>query len=211
MIRVLIADDHPVVRRGILQTLEGTDDIVGAAEAATGAAVLACLRESAYDLVLLDLAFPDVDGLELLGQLRTEFPRVPVLILTMYTEDQFAVRALRMGAAGYLNKDSDPAVLIGAIRKIVAGGRYVSPPLVERLADLAARGRPALPHEQLSNREYEVFRLIAAGRSTREIAKRLSVSAKTVATYRARIFEKMGLKSPAELAAYAVRQRVSMM
>jgi len=209
MIRVLIADDHPVVRRGILQTLEATDDIVGAAEAATGAEVIAQLRDNSFDLVLLDLAFPDVDGLELLGRLRTEFAAVPVLILTMYTEDQFAIRALRIGAAGYLTKDSDPSVLIGAVRKIVAGGRYVSPPLVERLADLAARGRPALPHEQLSNREYEVFRLIAAGRSTRDIATRLSVSAKTVATYRARIFEKMGLKTPAELAAYAVRQRVA--
>jgi two-component system, NarL family, invasion response regulator UvrY len=210
MIRVLIADDHPVVRRGILQTLEGTEDIVGAAEAATGREVLACLRGAAYDVVLLDLAMPDVDGLELLQQVKREFASVPVLILTMYTEDQFAVRALRLGASGYLTKDSDPTMLVGAIRKIAAGGRYVSPPLVDRLADLAARGRPALPHEQLSNREYEVFLLIAAGRSTRDIAQRLAVSAKTVATYRARIFEKMGLKTPAELAAYAVRQRVSL-
>jgi two-component system, NarL family, invasion response regulator UvrY len=210
MIRVLIADDHPVVRRGILQTLEGTDDIVGAAEAATGAEVLACLRRDSYDVVLLDLALPDVDGLELLQQVKRDFAAVPVLILTMYTEDQFAIRALRNGAAGYLTKDSDPALLIGAIRKIAAGGRYVSAPLVDRLADLAARGRAALPHEQLSNREYEVFRLIAAGRSTRDIAERLSVSTKTVATYRARIFEKMGLKTPAELAAYAVRQRVAL-
>jgi two-component system invasion response regulator UvrY len=208
MIRVLIADDHPVVRAGIRQTLEGANDIVATGEAATGAEVLQCLRRESYDVVLLDLAMPDVVGLELLQDVKQSFPDVAVLILTMYAEDQFAVRTLRLGAAGYLTKDSDPTTLIAAIRKIAAGGRYVSAGLVDRLADLAAKGRSALPHEQLSNREYQVFRLIAAGRSTRDIAARLSVSAKTVATYRARIFEKMGVKSPAELAAYAVRQRV---
>jgi two-component system invasion response regulator UvrY len=209
MIRVLIADDHPVVRTGIRQTLEGANDIVAAGEAATGAEVLQCLGREAYDVVLLDLAMPDVVGLELLQQVKQSFPDVAVLILTMYAEDQFAVRTLRIGAAGYLTKDSDPTTLIAAIRKIAVGGRYVSARLVDRLADLAANRRSGLPHEQLSNREYQVFRLIAAGRSTRDIAARLSVSAKTVATYRARIFEKMGVKSPAELAAYAVRQHVS--
>lgn len=210
MIRVLIADDHPVVRTGIRQTLEGANDIVAAGEAATGAEVLQCLGREAYDVVLLDLAMPDVVGLELLQQVKQSFPDVAVLILTMYAEDQFAVRTLRTGAAGYLTKDSDPTTLIAAIRKIAAGGRYVSARLADRLADLAANARSALPHEQLSNREFQVFRLIAAGRSTRDIAAQLSVSAKTVATYRARIFEKMGVKSPAELAAYAVRQHVSL-
>jgi two-component system, NarL family, invasion response regulator UvrY len=210
MIRVLIADDHPVVRTGIRQTLEAADDIVAAGEAATGAEVIRSLGRDVYDVVLLDLAMPDVVGLELLEQVRRAFPDVAVLILTMYTEDQFAVRTLRIGAAGYLTKDSDPETLIAAIRKIAAGGRYVSARLLDRLAEMAATGRSALPHEQLSNREYQVFRLIAAGRSTRDIAAQLSVSTKTVATYRARIFDKMGVKSPAELAAYAVRQHVSL-
>ena len=209
MIRVLIADDHPVVRRGIAQTFDGIDDIVAAGEAATGADVLARLQRDTYDVLLLDLSMPDVDGLELLGRVKKRFPNLPVLVLTIYSEDQFAVRALRNGASGYLTKDSDPSELIGAIRKIASGGRYVSSRFAARLADLASSGRAALPHEKLSNREYQVFRLIAAGRTTRDIAAHLAVSMKTVATYRARIFEKMGVRTPAELAAYAVRERVT--
>src|SRR3954449_12168687 len=132
MIRVLIADDHPVMRRGILQTLEATDDLVGAAEAATGGEVLDQLRRDLFDVVLLDLGLPDVDGLELLRQLRSEFASIPVLVVTMYAEDQFALRSLRSGAAGYLTKDNDPAVLVAAFRKVAGGGRFVSVALVDR-------------------------------------------------------------------------------
>ena len=209
MIRVLIADDHPIVRQGLRQILSGTADVAVAAEATDGRELLEQMRRSLCDVVLLDLTMPGSDGMDVLKALRREWPETPVLVLTMHSEDQFAVRALRAGAAGYLTKDSAPSELVGAIRKIVAGGRYISPWVAERLASHFGPDDERPAHERLSDREYQVLRLIAAGKSTREIAEMLSLSAKTVGTYRARILEKMRMRTAAELTAYAVRNRLA--
>src|ERR1044072_995971 len=186
MIGVFIADDHPVVRQGIRQIVAATDDITVVDEATTGHETLQRLAEIQCDLVLLDLTLPDIDGLDLLKQLKREHPQRPILILTMHSEDQFALRALKAGASGYLTKESAPGELVGAVRKVVAGGRYISQRLAESLAAHLGpdEGKPA--HERLSDREYQVLRLIAAGRSTRDISTQLSLSSKTVSTYRAR-------------------------
>lgn len=209
MIRILIADDHPVVRHGILQIVKSAGDMVVADEATTGAALLECARTVEHDVVVLDLSMPGMSGLDLIKQLKREQPRVPIIILTMYPEDQFAVRTLKAGAAGYLMKDAAAAELIGAIRKIVAGGRYLSATLAEKLAGYLSEDTETPLHERLSDREYQVFRMIATGKSTRQIATELSLSVKTIGTYRARIFEKMKMRSPAELAAYVVRNQLA--
>jgi two-component system invasion response regulator UvrY len=210
MIRILIADDHPVVRQGIRRIIDSTaDDIVVVAEASDGRELIDRAGTIDHDLVLLDLSMPAMDGLDLLKQLKRERPAIPVVILTVSSEDQFAIRALKAGAAGYLMKETAPAELVGAIRKAVAGGRYITSRVAERLADHLADDEDTPLHEALSDREYQVMRMIAAGTSTRHIAAELALSVKTVSTYRARIFEKMRVKSPAELAAYVVRNRLS--
>ncbi len=207
MIHVLIADDHPVVRKGIRQILDATKDIRGVADATDAGETLIEVARCGCHVVLLDLSMPGGDGLELIRECRRVRPDVPILVMTMHSEDQFAVRSLKAGAAGYLTKDTAPSELIAAIRKLVAGGRYISPWLAERLAeDVAGAGRA--PHERLSDREYQVFRMMASGKSTREIAAELSLSVKTVGTYRTRIFEKMEMRTNAHLAAYAVRNRL---
>jgi DNA-binding NarL/FixJ family response regulator len=203
-IRILIADDHPVVRHGIRQIVADGGDMAVVGEAANGAELIDRARAVDHDLVLLDLSMPETSGLDLLRQLVRERPAVPVVILTMHAEDQFAIRTLRAGAAGYLIKDTAATELVTAIRKVVAGGRYLTTSIAEQIAGhLSDDDRP--PHEQLSDREYQVFRMIAAGRATRQIAQDLTLSVKTISTYRARIFEKMRMKTPAELAAYVVR------
>jgi len=209
MIGVFIADDHPVVRQGIRQIVAATDDITVVDEATTGHEALQRLTNIQCDLVLLDLSLPDIDGLDLLKQLRREYPQRPVLILTMHSEDQFALRALKAGASGYLTKESAPAELVGAVRKVVAGGRYISQRLAESLAAHLGPDAEKPAHERLSDREYQVLRLIAAGRSTRDISTQLSLSSKTVSTYRARLLDKMGMKTSAELMAYAVRHHLA--
>jgi two-component system, NarL family, invasion response regulator UvrY len=209
MIRVFIADDHPVVRQGIRQIVAATDDIVVGEEATTGPEVLERLPETACDLLLLDLSMPGLEGIDLLKQVKRDRPSLAVLVLTMHSEEQFAVRALRAGANGYLTKDSAPAELVGAVRKIVGGGRYISLALAERLAGHLGPESAQPVHERLSDREYQVLRLIAAGHSTRQIALMLSLSVKTVGTYRARLLEKMQMRTAAELAAYAVRNRLT--
>ena len=209
MIGVFIADDHPVVRQGIRQIVAATDDITVIDEATTGHETLQRLAEIQCDLVLLDLSLPDIDGLDLLKQLKREYPQRPILILTMHSEDQFALRALKAGASGYLTKESAPGELVGAVRKVVAGGRYISQRLAESLAAHLGPDEEKPAHERLSDREYQVLRLIAAGRSTRDISTQLSLSSKTVSTYRARLLDKMGMKTSAELTAYAVRHRLA--
>ena len=209
MIGVFIADDHPVVRQGIRQIVAATDDISVVDEATTGHETLQRLAEIQCDLVLLDLSLPDIDGLDLLKQLKREHPQRPILILTMHSEDQFALRALKAGASGYLTKESAPGELVGAVRKVVAGGRYISQRLAESLAAHLGPDEEKPAHERLSDREYQVLRLIAAGRSTRDISTQLSLSSKTESTYRARLLDKMGMKTSAELTAYAVRHRLA--
>jgi len=210
MIRVFIADDHPVVRKGIRQILGDSPDIIIVGEATSGREALDLIGTVVpCDLVLLDLSLPDVDGLDVLKRLRRAHPAVRVLVLTMHSEDQFAIRALKAGAAGYLTKDGAPAELIGAIRKIVAGGRHVNSQLAERLVAHLGPDAERPIHERLSDREYQVLRMIAAGKTTREISAELALSMKTVSTYRSRLLEKMNMRSAAELAAYAVRHHLA--
>jgi two-component system invasion response regulator UvrY len=209
VIRIVIADDHPVVRRGIRQIVDAAGDMLIADEATDGRELLQRARSTAHDLVLLDLSMPATDGIDLLKQLKRERPKIPVVILTMSPEDQFAIRALKAGAAGYLTKEGAPIELVGAIRKAVAGGRYLSARVAEKLADHLAGNAEGPLHAGLSDREYQVMCMIAAGKPTRQIAEELALSVKTVSTYRARIFEKMRMRSPAELAAYVVRNQLS--
>jgi DNA-binding NarL/FixJ family response regulator len=217
MIRVLVCDDHQIVRQGIRQMLADASDIELAAEADNGPRALQLVREAndgtppeaRLHVVLMDIAMPHRDGLDVLRQLRGEFPRLPVLMLSTYPDKQYAVRSLKLGAAGYLNKSADSATMLGAIRKVAAGGLFITPTVAEQLAGSIAPGRgvadDAPLHERLSHREHQVFRLLATGSTVGEIATQLSLSSNTVSTYRARILEKTGARNDVELALYAVR------
>lgn len=213
MIRVLVCDDHFIVRQGIKLVLADADDITLAAEAENGPEAVRLVREAMatdpIDVVLMDIAMPHRDGLDVLRQLKGEFPKLPVLMLSTYPDKQYAVRSLKLGAAGYLNKSADSQQMTGAIRKVVAGGLFITPAVAEQLADAIGAGRTdghdAPSHERLSHREYQVFRLLAGGRSVGEIAGQLALSPNTVSTYRARILEKTGARNDVELALYAVR------
>jgi len=208
MIRALIADDHAVVRQGLKQILGDTPEMVVAGEATTGQEVLDKIRAETWDVVVLDISMPDRSGLDVLKQLRSERPKLPVLVLSMHSEDQYAVRVLKAGASGYLTKDSAPDELVKAIRKVVSGGRYVSSFLAEKLAFEIGTDSSRLPHETLSDRAFQVLRLIAAGKSVTEIAAELCLSVKTVSTYRARMLEKMNLTTNAELMHYAMQNHL---
>lgn len=208
MIRVLICDDHQIVRQGIQQMLADASDIQLAGEAANGPDALVRVRDGGIDVVLMDIAMPQRDGLDVLRQLKSEFPRLPVLMLSTYPDKQYAVRSLKLGAVGYLNKSADSEQMIGAIRKVAAGGLFITPTVAEHLAGSIGAGRDdGQPlHDRLSHREYQVFRLLAGGRSVGEIADQLVLSSNTVSTYRARILEKTGTRNDVELALYAVHQ-----
>ncbi|EEA01860.1 two component transcriptional regulator, LuxR family [Burkholderia sp. H160] len=204
MIRILIADDHAIVRGGLRQIIATTHDIVVAAEAAQGAEVLDKLRSGAVDLLLLDMTMPGISGVALIRRVRAEYPSLPVLVLSIHDEAQVASRALRAGATGYLTKDSDPEVLLAAIRKIADGGRFIDPKLVDALVFDAPRG-DVPPHEVLSDREFQVLQMLAAGRSINEIAQACSLSAKTISTHKMRLMQKLGLSNNAEVIRYAIR------
>jgi two-component system invasion response regulator UvrY len=204
MIRLLVTDDHAVVRKGIAQIIGETSDIVVAGEAQSGREALEKARRNDYDLVLLDISMPGRDGLEVLKDLKHEHPRLAVLMLSMYPEEQYAIRALRSGAAGYLTKESAPDELITAVRKVSSGGKYVSASLAEKLASKLGKDSDRPLHERLSDREYQVLRKIASGGTVTEIAGELSLSVKTVSTYRARVLEKMCMKGNADLTRYAL-------
>ena len=208
MIRALIADDHAVVRQGLIQILGNIPEITVAGEAINGQEVLDKVRAESWDVVILDISMPDCSGLDILKQLKSERPKLPVLVLSMHSEDQYAVRALKAGASGYLTKDSAPDELVKAIRKVVSGGRYVGSCLAERLAFEIGADSSKLPHETLSDREFQVLRLIASGKSVTEIAAELYLSSKTVSTYRVRLLKKMNLKTNAELMHYAMQNRL---
>lgn len=209
-VRVMIVDDHRIVREGLRQVLGDYEGIVVVADAAHGGEAMQWLRASrdAVDVVLLDIAMPGRDGLEVLAQLRAEFAGLPVLMLSTYPDNQFAVRCIRAGAAGYLNKSADPDDIVAALRKAAAGGRYLTPSVADLLANAVSEVAGHAPHESLSQRESQVFRLLAQGQSVGQIASVLSLSPNTVSTYRARILEKTGVRNDVELALYAVRQQV---
>jgi DNA-binding NarL/FixJ family response regulator len=208
MIRTLICDDHAIVRQGLRQILADAPDISVTAEAGDGPEAIQCLRRGGVDVVLLDIALPGRDGLDVLRQLHAEFPRLPVLIVSTYPEKQYALSSLRLGAAGYLNKGADPAELVAAVRKVAQGGMFVSPTVAETLAAAMRKDHDRPPHELLSPREYQVFLQIAAGRTLSEIAATLSLSLNTVSTYRARIMEKIETHNDVETALYAVRHHL---
>lgn len=203
--RVVIADDHPVVRRGLKAIIEGALRPADIDEAGNAAELLTVVRKREPDVVLLDIAMPGRSGLEALRELRREHPRVPVLVLSVHPEDQFAVRSIRAGASGYLTKDSAPEKLVEAIRTVVAGRRYLTPTVAESLASAVETGGSRSPHGLLSDREFHVLRMLASGKTNAEVADELALSAKTVSTYRTRTLRKMGMRTNAELAQYAVR------
>ena len=205
MIKILIADDHPVVRKGLKDIIQATSDMTVSGEASDGQEVLENVRKIDFDVVVLDIAMPGRSGLDILKELKSGKPELPVLILSIHPEDQYAVRVLRAGASGYLTKDSAPDELITAIRKVSRGKKYISASLAEKLAYDLEIGAEKPLHETLSDREYDVMCRIASGKTVKEIAEQLYLSVKTISTYRARILEKMKMKSNAELTHYAIK------
>ncbi|MES2077396.1 response regulator transcription factor [Rugamonas sp. DEMB1] len=206
-IRVLLVDDHAIARNGVRLMLSAADDICVMGEASNAVEAIERVGEQVFDVALLDITMPGKNGLELLKQLRAEQPKLAVLMLSTYSEEIYAVRALKLGASGYLTKDAPTAVLVAAVRKAAAGGKHVSPALLEKLASLIGGGGTS-SHEALSNRELEVFKLIAAGESLVRIGELMHLSPNTVTTYRTRILEKMGLGSNAELTRYALENGI---
>jgi DNA-binding NarL/FixJ family response regulator len=206
MIKILIVDDHPFVRRGVKQTIQEDSGLEVAAEAENGEAALKLIEETSFDAVVLDLSLPGISGLEVLERIREKHPALPVLILTMHSEEEYAMRVLKTGASGFLNKEAVPATLVEAIRKIVSGGRFITPSLAEKL--LFPAQTPNRPHETLSNRELQILKMISIGKAPKEIAAELDISVKTVSSYRIRIMEKMGLKNNADLVKYCIEQKL---
>ncbi len=209
MTRVLVADDHAIVREGLKRILEGQDGIDVAGEATNGHEVLAKVREGGFDILMLDLSMPGKSGIDLIKQVKEESPKLRVLVLTMHEEDQYAVRAIRAGASGYLTKESAPGQLVSALRRLAEGRLYISANVAEQLAlDVQPRDDEA-PHRHLSDREFEVFQLLVSGRSISEIAAQLHLSVKTVSTHKTRILQKMSVASVADLVRYAIRHRLA--
>jgi two-component system invasion response regulator UvrY len=208
MIKILIADDHTIVREGLKQIVAETADMMVADEASSGHEVLDKVWNNEYDVVVLDISMPGRDGVDILKQLKSKKPHLPVLVLSMHPEEQYAVRVLKAGAAGYLTKESAPDELITAIRRVSRGRKYVSSFLAEKLAFDLERDTQKPLHETLSDREYQVMCMIASGKRAKEIAEELYLSVKTVSTYRSRILEKMKMKNNAELTHYAIKHRL---
>lgn len=206
--RILIADDHPIFRAGVKEILLKEKDVESIGEADTGHKVLELARKRRWDVVLLDLTMPGKDGLQVLPELRREQPELPILVLSAHPEDQLALRLLKSGAAGYLTKDKAPEVLLTAIRKVLRGEKYISESLAEKIALDTVSGATKSLHEMLSQREYQVMAMIAAGKTGKEIAKKLFLSIRTVSTYRTRVLEKMNMKTNAELIRYALQNKL---
>ncbi|WP_133649849.1 response regulator transcription factor RqpR [Paraburkholderia flava] len=207
-LRILLIDDHAVVRQGVSHLLIDRGVACEVVEAQTGAEALALAAKQVYDVILLDISLPDMNGVEVLKRVKRKAPRVPVLMFSMYREDQYAVRALKAGAAGYLSKTIDAAQLIGAIQQVAAGRKYVSPEMAEALADYVSFDGEQLPHEKLSDREYQTLCMLASGQRLTDIANALSLSVKTVSVYRTRLLEKMRLNNNAELTFYVMSNRL---
>lgn len=204
MIHILIADDHAIVRGGLKQIIATTTDIVVAGEAAHGAEVIDKLRVLQVDLLLLDMTMPGISGIGLIRRVRTEQPALPILVLSIHNEAQVVSRALRAGATGYVTKDSDPEILLTAIRKLAAGGRFIDPKLVDAIVFETHAGE-APPHEVLSDREFQVLQMLAAGKSINDIAESFALSAKTISTHKMRLMQKLNLSNNAELIRYAIK------
>ena len=208
MIRILIADDHKIVREGLKQILSGESGFTVAGEAANGLEALKQLREQAFDVLLMDMSMPGRSGIELIKQIKSKKPKLAILVLSMHKEEQYAVRALKAGALGYLTKESAPDQLVAAIRKVAGGGAFISSGVAERLALELGGNHDAAPHMLLSDREYQVFRMMASGITIGGIANELSLSIKTVSTHKTRILQKMKMTNGAELIHYAIRHQL---
>jgi DNA-binding NarL/FixJ family response regulator len=207
-IKILIADDHAIVREGLKQIVAEEKDIIVAGEAENAASLMELLQKENWSLVVLDINMPGKSGLEALKDIKLQYPDLPVLILSMFTEDQYGLRAIKAGASGYLKKVSAPTELVVAIRKIVSGGKYINQSLAEKLADKYGKTEEGLLHDKLSDREYQIMCNIALGKTAEEIAEEISISINTVYTYRNRILEKMSLKSNVELTQYVLRNKL---
>lgn len=209
MIKIVIADDHAIVREGLKRIVASTSDMEVAGEAVDGIELMQRVRESDFDVLVLDLSMPGRSGLDLIKLVRGEKPKLRILVLSMHGELQYAVRAIKLGASGYLTKESAPAQLVQALRKIASGGAFISAEVAEQLALGAMPGGEAAPHESLSDREFEVFHLLAAGVSVTDIGTRLNLSVKTISTHKANLMRKMSLENHSELIRYAIKHGLS--
>jgi two-component system invasion response regulator UvrY len=209
MIRILLVEDHAIVRRGLTELFKDEFKSVTIGEAENCAKAIALMATDTWDVVLLDINIPGRDGLDLLEEIRRIHPQIPVLVLSAYPEDEFAFRSFKLGASGYLNKSRAPEELVAAVKKVMGGGRYVTPSLAEKLAAYVGGEYPSTAHEALSSRELQVLGLVARGNTIKEIAGQLSLSEKTIATYRSRIGRKTGLTNNVELARYALQHKLS--
>jgi two-component system invasion response regulator UvrY len=208
MTRILIADDHTIVRKGLKQILSEGMKNVEFSESANSSETLAAIRTASFDILILDMSMPGRSGLDLLKDVKTLSPKLPILVLSMYPEDQYALRVIKAGAMGYLTKDSAPEALVSAVAKILNGGKYISAALSDQLLDLVQVPKNGESYEQLSDREFQVLQLIASGKTVSEAADKLSLSVKTVSTYRTRILEKLRFSSNAELTRYAMQMKI---
>lgn len=209
MIRVMITDDHAIVRQGLKQILSETEDISVTGEAETGFQAIKIVRQQEFDVMLLDISLPDRNGIEVLKQIRKDRPSLAILMLSMHNENEFAIRAIRAGAAGYLNKQSAPAQLVTAIRQVAAGHKFITPALAEELANALTAGASDQPlHATLSDREYQTLCMIASGKGLSEISEEMCLSPKTVSVYRARLMEKLKLSNNSELIRYAIKHNL---
>jgi two-component system, NarL family, invasion response regulator UvrY len=206
--KVLLVDDHPVVIQGVSQILSQLNEINDIGEACNGAEALAQLAAETWDVVILDINLPDISGFDLLKQIKRSQPRLPVIMLTLHAEEQFATRSLKAGASGYLTKESAPDELVHAVSRVLQGGKYISPELAHRVALSWEKGQKVDPHELLSDREFQILRMIAGGFTATEIAEKLLLSVKTVSTYRSRVLEKLNLGSNAEIIRYAIEHHL---
>lgn len=207
-IRILITDDHPIVREGLRIILGTCQDMMVVGEAANGIEALHMIPLCNPDVALVDISMPGMSGIELISRIRAEHPQLPVLVLSMHQEEQFAVRALKLGASGYLTKDCAPEQLAEAIRKVVEGGRYITPGVADALASSIMPAQAETPHQTLSNREFQIFRMLAGGQSVNDVAHALSLSANTVSTHKRRLMDKLGIDNNAGLVRYAVSHQL---
>jgi two-component system invasion response regulator UvrY len=208
-IRVIVADDHPLLRAGMVSVLNASADLRVVGEAGNGAEVMRAIGTTPFDVLLLDVSMPGKSGLDLLRQIRKDNTRMPILIVSSFPEDQYALRAIKAGASGYITKMSAPADLVSAVRTVANGRKFITPAIAEMLADAVERPDQATPHETLSDREFQTMKMIAAGHSLTEIAEKLCISVKTVSVYRSRVLEKMRMKSNVELTRYVVENSLN--